>query len=48
MTAQATPDRGVPRRRANDAFISGCDRIDGRYTLIARAESQRFFMSHLQ
>jgi hypothetical protein len=43
MTAQATPDSADPRRRANDAFISACDRIGASDNLIVPAEKSALF-----
>ncbi|WP_129781209.1 hypothetical protein [Peristeroidobacter soli] len=48
MTAQATLDGRASRRRGNDAFISGCDRIDRRDNLIARAENAALATMNLQ
>jgi hypothetical protein len=48
MTAQATPARASARCREDDAFISGCDRIDASDNLIVRTESQALLTTYLQ
>ena len=47
MSAQATPATATARHLYSDAFISGCDPIGARYTLIVRAEKTAHFLHRL-